>query len=75
MKLPNLNDKIVKILIIKNDNINDQSIDGYEITFHFESGYTCTIIETSSYIDELEDQPRGIFEYIDNKYIQIENWD
>lgn len=65
-------DTVTRILVTKDDNINDQSIEGYEISIALSSKIV-TYIEY--YIEELEDSPRGIYEYINNEYIQIENWD
>ena len=66
-------DAVKKVIIYKNDNINDEGIDGYEIQIEFENGESVEHIEYT--IDELEDQPRGIYEYVNCEYIQIEDWD
>jgi hypothetical protein len=66
-------DIITKVIITKYDNINDEGIDGYEVEIHTYSnkkiGYILDIIE------ELEDSPRGIYDYDGKKYKIIENWD
>lgn len=68
-----IGDVVSKVIIYKSNNINDEGIDGYEIGIEFQNGEQCEYIEYT--IDELEDQPRGIYEYVDGKYVQIENWD
>lgn len=63
---------ITKIKIAKDDNINDASIDGYEITLIFDNGQEIMYVEYT--IDELEDKAYGIYEYDGENYIEIENW-
>jgi hypothetical protein len=66
-------DIITKVIITKYDNINDEGIDGYEIEICTYSnrkiGFILDIIE------ELEDSPRGIYDYDGKNYKIIENWD
>lgn len=58
---------------MKDDNINDKGIHAYEVTIKTYSKKEITyIIDT---IDELEDSPRGIYEYDGKEYKIIENWD
>lgn len=66
-------DIITKVIIMKNDNINDEGIDGYEVTLKTYSKKEITYITDT--IDELEDSPRGIYEYDGKEYKIIENWD
>lgn len=66
-------DVIYKVIITKDDNIDDTGIDGYEVEIHTYSnkkiGYLLYII------DELENSPRGIYEYDGEHYKIIENWE
>ncbi len=63
---------ISKVIIVKDDNINDANIDGYEITLTFDNGQNIRYIEYT--INELEDKEYGIYEYNGDNYIEVENW-
>lgn len=63
---------VTKVQIVKDDNINDENIDGYEIKLTFDNGKNITYIEYT--INELEDKAYGIYEYDGENYIEIENW-
>jgi hypothetical protein len=62
------------VQITKSDNCDDDSgEDGYDINIIFDKNKCIGYVEY--YIEELEDKPMGIYEYVDGKYIQIENWE
>ena len=67
---PNL--LIETILITKDNNINDQNIEGYEVEIQFSNGQKVNFIEYT--IDELEDKPYGIYKF-DNEFIMLEDWE
>lgn len=63
-------DYVTKVIIYKTDNVNDEGYEGYEISIYF-GNKMVDFVETT--IDELEDEPRGIYKFDGEKYINIEN--
>jgi len=66
-------DKVTGVEVIKTDNCGrDTGIEGYDVTIQI-GNQSVNYIEYT--IDELEDQPKGIYHYDGESYIQIENWE
>ena len=65
-------DIVDSVEIIKTDNINDTGYEGYEISLNISGQDVYFILYT---IDELEDEPLGVYNYDGTKYIQLENWE
>ena len=65
-------DVVEKVSVTKDDNIDDTGREGYKITLTISGKSAHYLLDT---IDELEDMPRGIYEYVNGEYKQIENWE
>lgn len=67
----NIGNTVKRVEIYKTDNYEDSGNKGYEITVIFDNReYIC---EFRKYIPELENREQGIYHFINNEYIQIEN--
>ncbi len=65
---------VTGVQVTKTDNCGDDTgIEGYNVCIML--GEKNCIEYIVYYIDELENQPKGIYDYDGEKYIQIENWE
>lgn len=66
-------DIVTGVQITKSDNCGDDSgQEGYDVIIQIGSRSVEYIEYT---IDELEEEPKGIYKYDGEKFIQVENWE
>jgi hypothetical protein len=66
-------DVVTGVQVIKSDNCGDDTgREGYDVTVMLGNKAIDYFEHT---IDELENEPKGIYDFDGQKYIQIENWE